>query len=202
MENQRMIKNLNQFKTDITEEGRVCTACLQFKTWDNYTNQNKAYLNVKKASKCKECASVKLKSRDRTKETLSSKARAAKLKKENPYLYKARTTRSRMLGRVPKELKETTPTAEEFLEWFKSQELVCYYSGIKLDLFKLHVDHKTPIARGGTNELSNLCLASHHMNTAKGRMTEDEFWQLLELISTWEDKGESLLRRLKQGHFG
>lgn len=165
-------------------------------------NQNKTRLNVKKASKCKECTNTKRKTQDRTKEKLSSKARAAKLKKENPYLYKARSARSKLLSRVASEIKNTTPTVDELYAWLTSQKLVCYYSGVELDLFKLHIDHKTPLARGGTNELSNLCLASHHMNTAKGRMTEKEFWQLLKLVSKWEDKGESLLRRLKQGHFG
>lgn len=63
------------------------------------------------------------------------------------------------------------------------------------------IDHKIPLQRGGTNSLDNLCLASASMNRAKGTLTHTEFIDLLALINTWEDKGKSLLTRLKQGHF-
>jgi 5-methylcytosine-specific restriction endonuclease McrA len=107
------------------------------------------------------------------------------------------------LSRVKeKALKDSTPSREELENWLRSSDLKCYYSGEQLGLFTLHVDHKQPLVRGGTNALNNLCFASPHMNTAKGNMTEKEFKSLLKLISKWEDKGESLLRRLKQGHFG
>ena len=36
-------------------------------------------------------------------------------------------------------------------------------------------DHKTPISRGGTNELDNLQLAHLSSNQEKGAMTEEEF---------------------------
>lgn len=198
----KLIKNQNQFKTLVNDEGRVCTSCGEFKTWENYRNSNKTSINVKKQSQCKQCTLEKRKALPRTKEYSSAKERNKRLKKDNPILYKARITRSRLLSRVSQDIKATTPTVDELISWFTNQPLICYYSGVPLQLFKLHIDHKTPVARGGTNALSNLCLASHHMNTAKGKMTEKEFRQLLKVISKWEDKGDSLLRRLKQGHFG
>jgi len=195
------IKNPNQLKSEVTETGRVCTKCLLFKTWNNYRTNNKV-IGTKKQSSCKQCGKEKRKTVGRTKEQVTKKARQKHIKKTTPLLYKARGIRSKLLARVTGDLKLTTPKTEEILEWLLNTPLVCYYSGEPLDLFKMHVDHKTPLVSGGTNELTNLCLASHHMNTAKGRMNEEEFLQLLELISHWEDRGQSLLRRLKQGRFG
>lgn len=40
---------------------------------------------------------------------------------------------------------------------------------------KYHVDHKTPIARGGTNDIENLHLTCPRCNMRKGTMTHDEF---------------------------
>jgi 5-methylcytosine-specific restriction endonuclease McrA len=38
-----------------------------------------------------------------------------------------------------------------------------------------HIDHKQPIAKGGTNELSNLHLTCPRCNMRKGAMTHEEF---------------------------
>jgi 5-methylcytosine-specific restriction endonuclease McrA len=110
--------------------------------------------------------------------------------------------RSSLLKRVtdPK-LKLTTPTTPMIETWLREQPMVCYYSGVPVTLDKMHVDHKKPLTRGGTNELKNLCLTTAHMNLAKGNMTEKEFKALIELVSTWEDKGKALFTRLKMGHF-
>ena len=40
---------------------------------------------------------------------------------------------------------------------------------------KYHVDHKTPVTRSGTNELSNLHLTCPRCNMVKGTMTHEEF---------------------------
>jgi len=51
----------------------------------------------------------------------------------------------------------------------------CYYCG---DLFKnkyLHIEHKTPISRGGLSNPGNLCVACKDCNMKKGVMTEKEF---------------------------
>lgn len=98
-------------------------------------------------------------------------------------------------------MKDKTPVIADIKEWLLAQDLVCKYSNIKLTPLNLQVDHMTPVARGGDNSFSNLCLSSAHMNTAKGAMTFSEFTSLLALIKDWEDEGKALLSRLKQGHF-
>jgi hypothetical protein len=38
-----------------------------------------------------------------------------------------------------------------------------------------HIEHKTPVYRGGTNDPGNLCLSCGPCNEAKGTMTAEEF---------------------------
>jgi 5-methylcytosine-specific restriction endonuclease McrA len=62
------------------------------------------------------------------------------------------------------------------------------------------VDHRTPIARGGRHQLDNLAVSCAPCNSAKGKLTEAEFRQLLALVRTWHPAAaEDLLRRLRQG---
>lgn len=190
-------------KTDITNEGRVCTRCLVFKEWSFYRKAAKTKTGYQET--CKSCRKEKRPKRDIVKEKVAAKIKRDALKKTDPYLVKARDLRSRLLSRFSVEqqaYKQTTPTTQELYEWLKGHDLVCVYSSEQLTISNITVDHRTPIARGGTNELSNLAICSHHMNTAKGSMTEYEFRTLLDLIYKWEDQGKSLLKRLKQGYFG
>lgn len=47
----------------------------------------------------------------------------------------------------------------------------CFYCGADAS----HVDHKTPRARGGTNDIENLVPACASCNIAKGMMTVEEW---------------------------
>jgi len=60
----------------------------------------------------------------------------------------------------------------------------------------MEVDHRIPISRKGSWAFNNLGITSRFHNNVKGQLTEQEFRQLLKLISKWEDKGEHLLKRL------
>lgn len=93
------------------------------------------------------------------------------------------------------------PTAPSILQWLTEQPMTCHYSGEKITPATMQIDHKTPLHRGGTNDLSNLCLASKAMNNAKGSMTEREFRSLQNLISTFPDGGAEVLTRLKRASF-
>ena len=60
-------------------------------------------------------------------------------------------------------------------ELVKKQKGRCMYCGRRVgrDLFDL--DHKNPVARGGTNRKSNFQLLCRTCNTRKGAMTDREF---------------------------
>lgn len=195
-------RNINQFATKIDSDGRVCTKCNEYKRWDQYGVCNKSF--TKRTASCKKCiAEGKLKNtRNYTREKFMRKKHNKKIKSEDPFLYKARNIRNRLMARVKtKEEKAVVPLSIDIKEWLLGQPLKCYYSGVEVTLEDMHIDHKIPLVRGGTNALNNLCIASAHMNTAKGQFTEEEFFQLLALIATWEDKGVRMLTRLKQGFF-
>jgi hypothetical protein len=196
-----VIKKPKQFKTSLDSDGRVCTKCLEYKIWDNYFVSSKT--NTGYQSECKTCKTERKKqNRNYEREKYCAKKHKAKLKKEQPILVKARELRSRLLSRSKDpDIKATTPPVDVLEQWLTRDTYICYYSGEEIKFDKITVDHKTPVSRGGTNCLENLCIASHHMNTAKGGLNEQEFVSLLTLIRTWEDQGESLLRRMKQGWF-
>lgn len=194
-----------QFKTKIDDIGRVCTKCNEYKTWENFGETKTKKIITGRTSSCKQCKKEKRKAigRDTTREKFCAKKRRKELLKENPALVKARDVRSRLLSRVTDvEHKRTTPTVNQLYTWLTTTDLICYYSKETLSFKTLTIDHKIPLIKGGSNELNNLCFASNHMNTAKGSMTDIEFFSLLALIKTWSGGGQALLRRLKQGYFG
>jgi len=43
----------------------------------------------------------------------------------------------------------------------------CYYCGIRLTPFNFHVDHETPLSKGGSNEINNLLPACSVCNLEK-----------------------------------
>lgn len=53
--------------------------------------------------------------------------------------------------------------------------LTCHYCGAMVRVEQAHLDHKKPIARGGTNRMSNLAFTCPACNLAKGRKTEEQF---------------------------
>lgn len=132
-----------------------------------------------------------------------AKKKTKKVKKPKDILkLKATALRYSLLRRGKKHgVEGTTPTRDELWRWLKKQDLFCYYSYVLVPAKEINIDHKIPLHRGGINSLANLCVTSKKMNTAKGSMTDYEFEELLSFIALWEDKGEYLLRRLRQGHF-
>jgi len=184
--------------TLVNETGRECTICGLFKEWDEYYKARSKSSGYSGHSViCKKCSLASSKKRQPVfKENL---------RKTDPYKYRSRRLRNGLLDRARasgnREMYETTPTAVQLEEWLKTTPLVCNYSGEEVTILTMQVDHRIPVNRGGMNTLDNLCIASAHMNMAKGSMTEQEFKSLLSLVQSWSDKGETLLRRLKQGRY-
>lgn len=51
----------------------------------------------------------------------------------------------------------------------------CYLCGEIQIPWRMVVEHKIPLSRGGTNDISNLAMACKDCDTAKGSMTEEEY---------------------------
>lgn len=66
--------------------------------------------------------------------------------------------------------------AISFEDWKKLYSAeTCYYCGKVIYGRNKTVDHKTPISKGGTNKLDNLCMCCASCNSKKGNKTEAEF---------------------------
>ncbi len=86
-------------------------------------------------------------------------------------------------SRKPKRTERRSLREErEFLIWQnnvkgKSEDdlITCPYCKRRLPSDLLDVDHKMPLARGGTNELRNFHLVCRTCNVRKGAMTDKEF---------------------------
>jgi 5-methylcytosine-specific restriction endonuclease McrA len=78
--------------------------------------------------------------------------------------------RCRLAGGVPVPI-----TRAHMLLLREAQDHCCRYCGTLLLAGQTHLDHRTPLARGGTHEPSNVCLACARCNLKKSTMTEPEF---------------------------
>lgn len=58
---------------------------------------------------------------------------------------------------------------------FKKNDGYCFYCSAILSPEAFHVDHKTPLVRGGDNHILNLTAACAPCNLSKGTQTADEF---------------------------
>jgi 5-methylcytosine-specific restriction endonuclease McrA len=68
-------------------------------------------------------------------------------------------------------------TKTDIDELYEEQEGHCFYCGTILNNY--HVDHKTPLSRGGSDTKENLCLACPNCNWIKNSKTEEEFYMYL-----------------------
>lgn len=102
----------------------------------------------------------------------------------------------------------SVPMPREFAEWLTLQPitikrkrayLTCYLTGALVPIGKIEFDHRIPVSRGGSFQVFNLGVTDAKINKSKGARSEQEFKQLLDLISSWDDKGASLLSDLYRG---
>jgi 5-methylcytosine-specific restriction endonuclease McrA len=69
-------------------------------------------------------------------------------------------------------------TADEINGLFEKQEGFCFYCGELLYASfnrNLHIEHKIPLSRGGTSDISNIVLSCAKCNHSKGTKTDEEF---------------------------
>jgi CRISPR/Cas system Type II protein with McrA/HNH and RuvC-like nuclease domain len=74
-----------------------------------------------------------------------------------------------------------TFTFKELNELFEQQEGFCFYCGELLYASfdkEVHIEHKTPISRGGKNDISNIAISCARCNLQKGTKTHEEYLQL------------------------
>ena len=121
------------------------------------------------------------------------------LRKTNFYQYKATQARSSWRSRAKKYglNLDDVPTRIEIQQWLEAQDPIrCYLSGSFISNDVMEIDHKIPLSRDGSLKLNNCGVTTRYYNNVKGNMTEKEFRSLLKTVSKWDDKGQSLFKRL------
>lgn len=72
---------------------------------------------------------------------------------------------------------EGSHTIEDVRALFEQQEGLCYYCNKNLPPY--HIEHKIPLARGGSDYKENICLACPTCNYRKRTKTDEEFFELM-----------------------
>jgi 5-methylcytosine-specific restriction endonuclease McrA len=82
---------------------------------------------------------------------------------------KAYDTRRRFVRRLrDKEAKSKDPFVDSIIERWKSEPwFVCYYCGNEFERGALHIDHITPVSRGGKHTADNICRSCSTCNQSK-----------------------------------
>lgn len=65
----------------------------------------------------------------------------------------------------------------DILTIYERQQGRCFYCNERLE--KYHVDHLTPLSRGGSNYPENLCCTCANCNLRKGALTQQEFEEII-----------------------
>jgi len=72
-----------------------------------------------------------------------------------------------------------TATDEDLFWIEEAQSYLCFYCSTPLPLESvIHLEHKTPLSRGGSNGPENLALACAPCNLSKGAKTAQEFMEM------------------------
>ena len=78
-------------------------------------------------------------------------------------------------------------TPEQWRALFDEQDGCCFYCGELLySSFdkEIHTEHKLPVSRGGSSDISNIALACSRCNMEKGTKTEEEYMEWKKLTTT------------------
>ncbi len=174
-----------------TEEVYICTVCKQPKLRDEFHLEKRAKSGLR--ASCKLCrkeyarkyneANCEARREGRREyarkynEANPEKAREAnrEYREANPEKERERSRKRRALKRGA----EHEPYTEaELNEMWYEQDGVCFYCYTPL-FGHYHVEHMTPLCRGGADKLDNLCLACPTCNLRKNSKTAEEFIALL-----------------------
>ncbi len=82
---------------------------------------------------------------------------------------------------------------------WERQQRRCAYSGEPLiPGFNASLDHRIPVSRGGSNELSNLQWVTVAANRMKSNMTEEEFFFRCQAVVAFHDDPEGYVSNLER----
>lgn len=77
------------------------------------------------------------------------------------------------------------PTTQQLMDLLEQQEYRCALSGVKLSPELAELDHKVPLAKGGSNAVSNVQWLHKRINRMKGSMKQDDFVDMCSKVAQW-----------------
>ena len=101
---------------------------------------------------------------------------------KNGYRRTRRQVFRRLARNSNKHYKLNLITAFDLWKIAKKQRLVCPFTGQRLTIDNMSVDHIIPKSKGGLNVPSNIRLTIKSVNIARSNMTDDEFLSLCKSI--------------------
>lgn len=105
------------------------------------------------------------------------KDRVARMRQNRPFLWRSQLLRGHTGNK--------SITESFLISLWESQCGICALTGEKMDIYESDIDHKIPLSRGGTHELSNLRWVTRRANNAKRDLLDEEFILLCKnVIST------------------
>jgi len=117
-----------------------------------------------------------------------------KLKKENSFLYRAKALR-----RAFKKLGHSF-TLEQVINMM-NQASICEYCHKPIAPLDYSIDHKIPLNKGGTNDISNLHLICIKCNKVKGDLTDEQFKDLMNYLADKPEVYDTLYKRLRMANY-
>jgi len=152
-----------------------------------YYENNKEEILVKKAKKYdnekEHLKEIALKSYYRCKNTAAYKERMERTRESRNKYHRQwnKTTKgkwnsvvSRYRRKSRKLDAEGSFAAEDIKDLYATQGGRCYYCSVEI-ANGYHIEHMTPLSRGGMNDVSNICLACAPCNCRKHTKTAEEF---------------------------
>lgn len=144
-------------------ENKERTRAYQARRWREATPEKKAQLRLVRTAAMRKW---------RTQDPKRARAVRAEWARRNPEREREHDHRYR----ARKAAAFVAPVTEAcLLTLLASQGGGCHYCGEPLDK-KKHLDHKTPLSRGGTHEPGNVCWACPPCNVGKKDKTESEYF--------------------------
>lgn len=108
------------------------------------------------------------------------KAQRDRSKKENPEYWRHKKKRDKAIRRARErdagslEVSSLRVLEQNNLQTYQGSGFTCEYCGLLLgDCY--HLEHRTPLSRGGTNELRNLAISCSSCNLSKLTKTDEEW---------------------------
>jgi hypothetical protein len=79
------------------------------------------------------------------------------------------------------------PSSQQLLRLLEKQGHRCALSGVKLTPETAELDHIVPLAKGGSNAISNVQWLHKRINRMKGSMKQDDFIDMCSKVSQWRN---------------